>query len=314
MVKKPVFKITRNNEDITEEVSRSLLSLRFSDEAGIKADQLELRLGGEHPHWNYGEDITFSMGYEGEELWQFGTFHILTSSATKTGLTIRATGVDFFSSFRRPKSRGWEGKSLGGIVRSIARENGLDVKTDFDDFQLPHFAQKNESDMEFLQRQAEKYDAMYNVKGKMLLFVRRGKDGQKSGDIPTFEVDASKVRSWEVSRNARNEWASCRAVGSDLKNGQKIEYLAGNGEPMYQLEYSFQNTVEAKEMAHAKLQILKRKSRTGTAEMDGKQIYAWGYLNLKGTRSDDKEDYTIKSVEHSFSFGSGWSMRISFEA
>ena len=314
MVKKPVFKIKKNGKDITDEVARSLISLRFSDEAGTKADQLELRLGGEHAHWNYGEDIVFSLGYEGETLWEFGTFQVLSSSATKTGLNIRATGVDFFSSFRQPKSRGWEGKSLGGIVQTIAEENKLDFKSDFDDFQLPHIAQDKQSDMEFLQSQAEKYDAMYNVKGKTLLFMRRGRDGKKNEKLPTFKVDADKARSWEVSRNARNEWSSCRAVGTDMKGGKKIEYLAGSGEPMFLLEYSFQDAVEAKEMAHAKLQALQRKSREGSVEMDGEQIYAWGYLDLSGTRDDDRDNYTIKSVEHSFSFSSGWSMRISFEA
>lgn len=313
MVKKPVFKITRDGTDVTEEIKSSLLSLRFNDERGVKADQLVIRLSGEQDHWNKGEDIVFSMGYEGQKLWRFGTFRVLASKSTKTGLTVRATGVDFSSTFRQPKSRGWEGLSLGGIVKSIASENNLDAKTDFDDFQLPHFAQANESDMEFLARLAEKYDAMYNIKNGMLLFIRSGNEDAIKDELPVFKIDASKAETWEVERNARNEWKSCRAIGQDLKTGQKIEYLAGSGEPKYQLEYSFQNAVEAKEMAWATLRRLNRGARKGVIETDGDQIYAWGYLDVTGTREDDKQ-YSIKAVDHTFSFSRGWKMRIEFEA
>ena len=313
MTKTPTFRILAGVTDITETVLASLDQLTYRDESGKLADELEIRLAGRQRHWDPAQQITFFMGYRGQALWRFGTFTVLTSTMTSTGLVVRATSVDFNSGFKVKKSRGWEGKTLGGIVRSIAQEHGLAVKCDYDDIQLSHIAQPNESDMQFLRRQAELYDALFTIKNSTLLFRRREKAMEKNGEFPTFAIDIADTTSWSITRNSRAQYRSCTAVWMNPDTGKPEHVTVGSGEPVQKLDYPFQNAAQAQEAAWAMLQRHRRETLSGRLRMEGAEIYAGGLLELTGTPEDNRPDYTIKSVEHTLDTQNGWQMNITFE-
>lgn len=314
MVKKPVFKLVYKGEDITESIRPNLLSLTYRDESGDDADEVVIELSGQRKHWDFGDEVAVYLGYEKEPLFPCGTFKVLTSERSDRGLTVSCTGVDFASDFKVQRSTSYEGVSLAQIVRIIADRHGLKWFSDFDDVSFPHLSQADESDMHFLRRLADDYNALHNVKNGTIIFRKRIVGGQRSPKLSKIAINAADVWGLKIKRHARNFYNSVVAIWMDLDTNKTEEIKVGSGGPVFNLDKPFQNAAQAKLRAEAKLQRLKRGTRSGRFTAPGRFVEAGGTLVLSGSYlGEDDESYTVKQVEHRFDLEGGWTMRVELE-
>jgi len=313
MVKTPNFKIIANDKDITTTLKKELISLTFKDEANKKADELTLRVGGDFKRPQFEDTLKLYLGY-GEDLIYCGSFSIQNSTRIGNNiLSISATGVDFSNVLKEKRDITYEKISIKQICKQIADRNVLKLKSDFDDVMILSIAQSSESDLHFLDRLAEDYNAIFNIKNDTLVFTHKIKANKINEDLPAYTISANECLSNTPSIKYSNKtlYKSCKSIWHDTKENKTKEVTVGVGEPVLINKGSFKNAAEAKLKAQAKLERATQGLITGSLSLDGDVIFAGGKLILIDTLEDDGE-YQIKSVNHNFS-SNGWIINLEFE-
>lgn len=308
----PIFKIEANGKDVTEQLKKDISSISFSDEDGNQSDEITIRVAGNFQRPKYQDEIKLWLGYKESKLFYCGLFLVQTTERDRFGLTITATGADFSETLKQKRDLSYESISLKKLVKTIALRNKLDVKSDFDDMELTHISQTNESDLHFLKRLSQDYNAIFSIKNNTLVFLKRIKDSQKSSTLPLFEIDAAECSEGtpKIKHMNRTLYASCTASWHDTADNQVKKITVGNGDPVLKLAGSFKTHAEAKSKAEAKLMQSARGTKAGHIAMPGREIYAGSSLKLTGA-GEDSGEYSIKSVNHTYS--DGWSMTIEIE-
>ena len=122
---RPEWRLLANQTDITATIRERLVSLRYTDEAGIESDMLEIQLADHDPQHPLrlpptGAELVLHLGYEGG-LKKIGLFVAdeLELSGPPNVMTIRARAAPFDESkggksqLQTQKRRKWEaGKKL----------------------------------------------------------------------------------------------------------------------------------------------------------------------------------------------------------
>lgn len=307
----PVFKIEANGKDVTEQLSSALSSISFRDEDGNQSDEITIKVTGDFKRPAYKDQLRLWFWYKEEKtMFYCGIFLVQTSDRNNSGLTITATGTDFSESFKQKRELSYERLSLKSVAKLVADRNELQLKSDFDDVYLPHLTQIGESDIHFMKRIASDYNGIFSVKNNTLVFMKRIKGAKKSEDIPVFELIAGECTNLNIKHANKTLYGSCTASWHDTKENKAMSITIGKGDPVLKIEGQFKTPAEAQAKAEAKLDRANRGTKSGSITMYGKEIYAGGILKLTGAGEDDGE-YSIKSVNHTFS--SGWSMSIEIE-
>ncbi|RDH41649.1 contractile injection system protein, VgrG/Pvc8 family [Zooshikella ganghwensis] len=98
-------------------------------------------------------------------------------------MQIKARGADLKGPIRAPRSQSWHQVKLTDLVGTIAQRHGLNPKVaeKFTDLIIQHIDQTEESDLHFLSRIANQYDAIAKPAGEHLLFVERNQGKTASG-------------------------------------------------------------------------------------------------------------------------------------
>ena len=177
----PAYKILAAGVNITQQVKDRLVSLRVSDEAGTKADMVEIVLDDRDGRLEIplpGAPIMVFLGYKETGLVPMGLFTSdeVTVSSPPEQITIRAKAANLGGSIKGQKTRSWDKTTIGKIVETIAGEHGLTprVADRFAAIEYDHIDQTDESDVNFLVRIGQDHDALVGVKGGSLLFSTKG--------------------------------------------------------------------------------------------------------------------------------------------
>lgn len=95
MVKKPQFKLIAKGSDITEKISKNLISLSYEDKEKDESDEISLTLFGLYSKLAFGDSLELYLGYE--KLFKCGSFSVGTVSKNYTQNTteVRASAVNF---------------------------------------------------------------------------------------------------------------------------------------------------------------------------------------------------------------------------
>lgn len=306
----PIFKIEANGTNVTGALQKNLSSISFSDEDGNQSDEITIKVAGDFKRPKYEDQIKLWLGYEESSLFFCGLFLVQTTERDGFGMSITATGADFSQTLKQKRDTSYEQLSIKAIAEMIAKRNGLTLKSDFDDMQITHLSQTNEADLQFMKRLATEYNALFSVKNNTLIFMKRTKDSKKSDALAVFSIDASECSSVTIKHANKTLYNSCTARWHDTKTNETKSITAGEGDPILKMEGQFKTPAEAKIKATAKLESANRGTKTGTITMYGREIYAGSVLKLSGV-GEDSGEYSIKSVNHTYS--NGWSMNIEIE-
>lgn len=317
----PGFKIIAAGVNITPQISDRLLELTVTDEAGIKADTVEIVLDDRDGLIEIpppGAPLLVFLGYRETGLIPMGLFTSdeVTVKSPPATLTIRAKAADLGGSIKGQKSRSWEDMTIAGIVSTIAGEHGLTPKVAdrFRAIRIDHIDQTDESDIGFLDRLGRDYDALVSVKGGTLLFMGKGDGRTVSGlPIPPRPISEVDTTSWTLTLTTREAYKSVIAIWQDTADAKRQEVVAGAGEPAFRMRHIHKTKDEAQRAATAKLDEIARGSDTFEASFPGDPLVAAeGQVLAAGFRAGVNGLWSIRSATHTLN-GGGFSTSISAE-
>ncbi|EAL5902981.1 phage tail protein [Campylobacter lari] len=321
MVKCPNFKIKANNEDITQRISKNLISLSFDDKAKDESDELSISLNGLYARAPFGDKLELWLGFD-EKLYKCGTFSINGFSKNYGNHTtdIKATAINFASDIKNKKSRTWENTNLADIALKIATENNLKAKTNnANKACIKHELQNNISDIEFIYTLCAKYGFLACIKEQTLIIIEQKQaaqegvvgGGEQEGGIK-YSFDLKDLSDLNINIKNRNNYTGVKVSYQDIEQAVVKNVMSGNDSAaVYELKIAgVKNESEALRIANAKLNALNAASYEGSFSMLGANIKAGARVEIKGI--EEKAIFSIKDVKHDFSL-SGYTISVNFE-
>lgn len=231
----PDFRIIIDGHDYTDRLTNRLISLTLRDLRGMEADTLALEIDdfdGLIQIPDKGAEISLQIGYEGA-LRDKGIFTVDNAghSGPPDRISITAHAADFRGSLRTAKERSWHGKTVGDMVADLAGEHDLApaVSQAFQDMDIPHLDQTNESDANLLTRLAKRLDAIATVKDKKLLFLPKGRGKTASGNsLPTVTIRRSEGDQHHYEEPDReSNYSGVKTFQDDPETGQRKVFVTG---------------------------------------------------------------------------------------
>ncbi|WP_037432604.1 phage late control D family protein [Serratia plymuthica] len=192
----PDFSLSLQENDITQNIRKRLISLSLTDNRGFEADQLDIELDDSDglmvmPQRN--AVLALSLGWKGAPLTPKGLFTVdeVEHRGAPDTLTIRARSADFRGSLNTRRDESYHDTSLSDIVQKVAARNKLKatLAAGLGTIKISHIDQTQETDAAFLTRLATLNGAVAAVKNGALLFMRPGNGTSVSGKpLPVFTL------------------------------------------------------------------------------------------------------------------------------
>ncbi|TBM25678.1 phage late control D family protein [Hafnia paralvei] len=344
----PAFSLMMEGKDITANIEKRLMSLTLTDNRGFEADQLDIELDdadGALALPRRGVVLVLSLGWKGQALTPKGRFVVdeIEHFGAPDKLTLRARSADFRDTLNIQREASYHDKTLGDIVKTIAKRNKLNVAMDsaLEKVKIPHVDQTNESDGSFLTRLAKQEGAMASVKGGKLLFIRQGQSRTASGKpIPAVTImrgDGDQHRFGLADRGAYTgvtaSWLNTRepkkkeqvAVKRKRKPKSKAkpkepeakqgDYLMGTEGNVLVLGHTYANKGNAERAAKAAWQKLQRGVATFSIQLarGRAELYPEMPVKVQGFKAEiDAADWLLTTVTHSLS-GGGYTTALELE-
>lgn len=316
----PEYRLLANAQDITATISERLVSLRYTDEAGMESDVLEITLADHDPANPIqmpptGAELELFMGYDGQAE-RIGMF--VCDEVELAGwpgeMTIRGRAAPFDASkngksnLQTQKTRSWpKGTTLGDMVAKIAKEHGMEaaVADSVAKIALPHLDQADESDLHFLGRVAKKYDAVVKPAAGKLVVAKIGSAKTVSGqELPTVTLTPGDVSRWRVVMSKRETAGQVVAYWHAVKQARRNEVKVGTGEPVTRLKMYYPTKEMALAAARSELDRRERRKVTVSVTLPGRtDLVAEGRVILAGFRDGVDGEWSITRAEHSMDGG-----------
>ncbi|WP_404487150.1 phage late control D family protein [Pseudomonas sp. HT11] len=183
----PVVEIYGANAALLNE---RLLEWEHTDMAGFTSDQVKLTLDIEGLEGlpSLGGRIGLRIGYRESGLVDKGRFKITqrTPSLFPLRLVLVATAAPFDEpEFKKRRTASHGPISLGALFRQLTTRYGFSprVAPDLEGEHIPHIDQTNESDMAFLTRLANRFDAVAKPVDELYVLGRKGQTKSLSGKV-----------------------------------------------------------------------------------------------------------------------------------
>lgn len=320
---KPIFRVIADSIDITLKIQQRLISIKTVDEAGLKSDQCTIELDdrdGLISLPRHGAQLIVWMGYESAGLTQLGIYTVdeVTLSGFPATLSINAKATDMINGLKSPKTRYFDGITMGDLVKTVAGDHGLTGKTaaDMAALVLGHVDQTQESDLNLLTRMAQKYGGIAKITNDFLVVAKAGQSKSASGiNLSSIAINKNMVSDYHCSIADRNKYAAVTATWHNKATGQNISVSTSEEKPSFTLRHTCDDQQQAIDAAKAKLESLRQGTSTVdvTLAIGNPNLYAESPLTLLGFRTGiSDQGWTATRVEHSFS-ESGFTTRVSGE-
>lgn len=306
-VKKPFYLLLANGSLVGLSLGKDIKSISFTDQEGTHADKVTITVvSPDYIKPKKGDELILFFGYDGVPFMPCGIFTVDGSRRIDNRvLVVRATGVNFKGKIKEKKSKTFEKTTLKDIVALKAKENGLASKCDFK-VKIKHLTQTNQSDLDFLKKLADEYNAIFTIKNRTLIFVK------KKQTLPMFTFDAESVANIDIEETSKKEFKACECKYHDHKKNKEIKVKVGNGKPILHFTGSFKDKTEAKIKAKAKLDKENEGIIRGSLTTEGSICYAGANMILVNTIHGENDGlYKIKTVSHTMN-ASGWTMTVEF--
>lgn len=176
-----VVELLRDKE-LQEVISDRCESLEVAFYEHGQANDFTMKLENSDNHFSdaeiikKGDEVVFYLYFADRPRQEMGTFTVdeLSNDAPPSVLTVNGLSSDTVTKdLRTKKTKGYEGTSLFGIVKDVAKRQGLEPVIEGNDVQLTRKEQKEEHDLRFLTRLAEQYGFVFQIKAKKLNFLKR---------------------------------------------------------------------------------------------------------------------------------------------
>jgi phage protein D len=252
------------------------------------------------------------LGFAGHALSFMGEFAVdgVSGEGPRRGLTVTATAADLKGDIRAPRTRGWEGKSLADIVRTIAGEAKLKpvIGDSVAGASWAYLAQTAESNLHFLSRIAATLDATAKPAGGALIVQRRGEGKTAAGAVLVPPViDTARLTRWSWRLEGREIYGSVEVEWRDTAGGQTNRLIRGSGTPARRIRTVYGSEAEAARAAEAALSGASRAAMSFEAEVAGFEpaLLAGASTGLQGAslRPELIGEWHLSEVTHRYDRG-----------
>ena len=291
-----------------------ILSLSFSDSAGVKSDKVSLKVMPYFPKPKPSTklELTFKTLKNGSELesLECGLFHVQTVTRSNTKeLSFSATGVEFNEKQKKKISYHYQKTKLSSIIDIVAGRLGHKVKFEADDIDIKSLNQTNESDINFLDRISKFYNCLFSIKNDFIYFVNKDDDS-----LPLTKIDVSKCNSSSIKHSTKTFYKSCEASWHDTDTAKIKKVTFGKGEPVLKIKGTYIDEDDALVKAKSKLKSVNKGTVSGSLSLKGISVYAGTKVELVNTyMGEDDGVYSVVSCNHSYSRNSGWNCSVDIE-
>lgn len=318
----PVVQITADGAAFAMD---RVLSVEITDEAGFESDEAIITLDDCEPQIarpREGAVLSISIGYRESGVAAFGSyvFEELERTGWPRRAVLYAKAADHAKSLKEPKSRQWDNKTVGDIVRSIAGEHGLRAEVDakLGAIVIRYLSQTEESDQNLLSRLARRIGAIITPKDQRLLVTERHSGKTVSGQsLPTLTITRPMMiadEAYSLRLKPRTRHSEVKARWRDRAAGLTRVFTLQTGQegPSKTLREVFADEAEAKRAAEAE----KRAMVAGEGELDllivgSPAARAEAPVSVEGVGVDVDGKWLAKSVTHRWDFeGGGATTRI----
>ncbi|MEG3080845.1 phage late control D family protein [Halomonas sp. 5021] len=269
---RPSYRITLGDQDITPRINGRLINLTLREQRGMEADQLDITLSdhdGQLELPSRGAALEVAFGWEEEGLVDKGRFTVdeVQHSGTPDKLTLRARSADMRGQLPSKRTQSWHDITLLDIISTIAARHDLTpvVATQLGERRIAHIDQTDESDLNFLTRLGERFDAIATIKAGRMLFTVAGEALTASGNpmprVPLTRRDGDQHR---YSITDRDAYSGVKAYWNDTQSAERQTVLAGSDDNAKQLRPTHATEADALDAARAEWQRIQR----GVAEFE----------------------------------------------
>ncbi|HBT13612.1 MAG TPA: hypothetical protein DEA88_10525 [Erwinia persicina] len=234
----PDFLIKRGDNNISENFRARLLSLQVTDKRGMEADTLTIELDdsdGKIIIPQRGELLSVYIGWQGAALFKKGSFSIaeITHKGAADQLMLTGFSADIGSVLKEKRSESYDRLTLGELVQRIAQRNKLEASLldTLAAIYIEHVDQTDESDMQFISRQAKRYGTIPAIKFGKLMLIKPGNGTTASGEpLPDLNIRRQEGDSHQlvIQKDALYTGASARWLQLDKASSGLVTVEAGD--------------------------------------------------------------------------------------
>ncbi|MYL22527.1 phage late control D family protein [Halomonas alkaliantarctica] len=312
MSRRPDYQLTLQGQTISPALRARLSRLRLTDKRGMEADTLDLTLtdhDGRLALPPRGAELQLAIGWHGEGLVDRGTYIVdeVEHSGSPDAVHIRARSADMREGLPGKRAQSWDELTIDDIVATIAGRHGLEpvVGQSFQGALLEHIDQTEESDMHFLTRLAERFDAVATVKAGRLLFTAAGQAMTASGlAIPERTLTRRDGDQHRYITTDRDSYSGVVALWHDPDAAERREVIAGSDENPKRLRPTYASEQDALDAAQSEWQRIQRgHAEFSLALADGEpRLMPETPVRLRGWKAEiDTTPWLITEITHELS-------------
>lgn len=217
------FTVLYNSKNITEDVTRYLLMLTYSDKTHGESDEIEIELEDVDGRWRNnwypekGAKLTVSIGQL-----NCGVFEIdqIDLKGPPDTVTIRGMATGIVNSLRTKKSDAHENKTLRQIAEKVAQKNSLTIAGEIPEITIGRATQNQETDLGFLKRIAGQFGIVFAVRESVITFTAVY-DLEKRG--VSFVLDKTDLTTYSLKDKATGAVKSAKVRSKSAKDNAKVE-------------------------------------------------------------------------------------------
>lgn len=273
---RPFIHITVNGQEVSGGFYSRLVSAVARDEAGQESDKITFTLDDADNAIELPPEkatIVVNGGWLDGEQGLIGTYEMQSielKGDVDEGefIVIQASAADLKRKLKGVDREHFEEKTLGEIVETVAKRNGMTARVDPDlaKIKIPYRARIDSSEIDFLTTLADEHGGVVKPMGDKLVVSKRGAAKSTSGkNLSPILIEKSDCRSWSIEPSGRAQYGKVKSAYFDQKTGKrvKVEAPTGMDGPEFTLKNPLPNKEQAEKAAQAEAQRLTRNTGDG---------------------------------------------------
>lgn len=316
----PTYRVTVAGKTPGGTFQDRLSEIKVTDKTGIKSDRVTLTFDNRAALLGLppmGAEMQLWLGYKEDGLVYMGRYVIdkISASGPPRLLVLEGKAADMRSSLGAQKTRGWEGGTVGDLVTKIAGEHGLQAAVSPDLRALPvgRIDQADESDLHFLTRLAQRFDATAKPADGKLVFTRAGTGQNASGKpLNAVTITATDIKQWSVDWSLRDDHDAVDAQYHDVAAGELKTVSAPKlgtgtqGAPTVTLRQNFASEDAARAAAQADSAARNRARAEANFTVVGRpELTAESPITITGMEQGVSGTWLATEVTHTLTVGDG---------
>jgi len=290
-ITKPVFRVIYAGKNITQDISKSLISLTYTDVEEGESDEISITLENSDGLWSdawypsKGDKIELEIGYD-ESMLNCGKFTVdeIQLSGPPDTATIRALAAATNSPIRSKKSKAYEGQSFRQIAEKVASDHGYTVQGELPSVTIGRVTQNRETDLAFLKRISETWGIVFSIRDKTLIFTSVY---ELDNGRPVLELDRTELKDYNWTDKSISTFKAAKAAYHNPKTNETVSFvyteegerLEGEGAlpaDTLELRTKAENPAQAEAQAKAALHKANTNEADGTLKVIGNPLLVAG--------------------------------------